>query len=161
MSKILFIGDTHFGHKGISNKFRTCFSSDEEHDETIHKNILEAGSKRDTLVLCGDICFKQKEFWRIEEYAKVYQHIFVVLGNHEYASFAKDLATLSNVTVCGIIKKWGMWISHAPIHPQELYGKKNVHGHVHSNTVPDTENYINVSCEAVNYKPISLQELRQ
>lgn len=159
MSKQLFIGDTHYGHNGISEKFRQCFSSDEEHHETIHDNICSVSNKRNSLYLMGDIAFKTEQFWRIAEYAKLNEQVFVVLGNHDHHGLWRFCADLDNVTVMGIEKRYRFWLSHAPIHPQELYRAWNIHGHVHNNTVPDAR-YFNVSCEAVNYAPISLQEIR-
>ena len=33
--------------------------------------------------------------------------------------------------VVAYLKEHGMWLSHAPIHPDELRGKPSVHGHCH------------------------------
>lgn len=159
MSEQFFIGDTHFGHNRISEKFRQCFSSDQEHNETIHDNICSVSGKRNSLFLMGDIAFKVDEFWRIGEYAKLNEKVFVVLGNHDHHSLWRYCADLDNVHVMGIEKRYRFWISHAPVHPQELFGKWNIHGHVHSNTVPDAR-YFNATCEAINYKPVSLQHIR-
>lgn len=158
MSRNYFISDTHFGHNGISSKFRKHFSSDAEHDEKIHQAILETSGKRNSLVMGGDNVFKTSEFWRIEEYANKYQKLFVCLGNHDHKSLPKFLAQFDNVYPFGIIKMWGLWISHAPMHPVELYGKPNVHGHTHANNVDDPR-YFNISCENINYAPIELSNV--
>lgn len=159
MSKNYLIADTHFGHNGIHNKFRQEFSSDEEHNETIHENILACAGKRNTLWLLGDICFKTDQFRKVWEYAQGFQTVHVVLGNHEHGAFPQFCVD-HHVHIHGVIKRWGFWLSHAPIHPQELYRGKNIHGHVHRNTVDDL-NYFNVSCENIGYKPISLQDVKQ
>lgn len=159
MSQNFLIGDTHYGHNGISRKFRTVFSSDEEHDNTIHQNIMDCSGKRNNIFLLGDILFKVGEFWRLDQYAKYYDKVFLCLGNHDHQSLAKYAAQFDNVYVFGIIKKWGFWLSHCPIHPQELYRGWNIHGHVHNNTVPDAR-YFNACCENLNYKPIDLQRVR-
>jgi calcineurin-like phosphoesterase family protein len=159
MSVQWFIGDTHYGHNGISQKFRTHFVSDEEHNETIHQNIMGVSGKRDTLFILGDICFKTDQFWRIEEYSKNFEKVFLCGGNHDHASLFRYASQFDNVYTFGIIKKFSFWLSHAPVHPQELYRGMNVHGHVHSNTVPDAR-YYNVSCENINYQPVSLQHIR-
>ncbi len=159
MSKVFLISDTHFGHNGISDKFRREFSSDEEHNETIHDNIMNCCGKNNTLWILGDVCFKQDQFWRVETYASSFESVNICLGNHEHRSFA-EFCCMKGVKVHGVVKKWGFWLSHAPIHPQELYRGKNIHGHVHDNTVPDP-NYFNVSCENIGYKPILLQQLKE
>jgi len=38
--------------------------------------------------------------------------------------------------------------------------KGNIHGHLHSNTIPDAR-YVNVSAEQVNYTPIDFEEIRK
>lgn len=159
MSKIYFIGDTHFGHNGISEKFRTGFSSDEEHHGTIHENILQCSGKRNVLFLLGDITFKVDQFPKIKQYSDSFQAVHMILGNHDHHSLPKFCVD-NGVHVHGFLKKYGMWLSHCPIHPQELYRGNNIHGHVHSNTVPD-QRYFNVSCENIEYKPITLQEIRE
>lgn len=159
MGRVLLIADTHFGHNGISEKFRTEFSSDLDHDETIYHNIMEGASKRDELWLLGDVCFKEREFWRLREMSLYYQSVHIIMGNHEHKGLPWYCTTHS-VKIHGALKKWGYWLTHIPVHPQELYRGKNIHGHVHKNSVKDP-NYFNVSCENVGYKPISLQEIKQ
>ena len=59
----------------------------------------------------------------------------------------------------GLFKKYGFWLSHCPVHPNELRHKKNIHGHVHNKTVDD-DRYINVCCDVVNYTPVELDKIR-
>jgi calcineurin-like phosphoesterase family protein len=161
MSRNLFIADLHFGHGGISDKFRNSFSSDEDHDETITENILtNRTSKRDVLWLLGDTFLKQESFKRLDLFAKHYMMVKIVLGNHCANSLARyALSTHKNIDVYGLTKKFGFWLSHAPIHESELYRANCVHGHTH-NIVVDNPRYICVSCEQVDYKPVSLEYLR-
>lgn len=159
MSKQFFIGDTHYGHNGVARKFRKVFSTDEEHHETIHQNIMDVSGKRNTLFLMGDNIFKTSHFGKLDEYSENFEKVFLCLGNHDHIGLARYSSQFDNVYTFGIIKKYGLWLSHAPIHEQELFGKNNVHGHVHENTVPD-DRYLNVSCEAIDYKPISLEQIR-
>lgn len=93
MSKHYFIADTHFGHSNIHLKFRKEFSSQEEHNETIHQNIMTTGNKQDCLWLLGDIFFKESEFWRLSAYAKKFQHVYYILGNH---CIAEDTEVLTS-----------------------------------------------------------------
>jgi calcineurin-like phosphoesterase family protein len=85
--------------------------------------------------------------------------VFLCGGNHDHASLFRYASQFDNVYTFGIIKKFSFWLSHAPVHPQELYRGMNIHGHVHSNTVPDAR-YYNVSCENTNYQPVNLQDIR-
>lgn len=163
MSKVWFISDCHFGHRNIC-KYRTQFSSMEEHDEFVFEGIMSTINKRDTLWMLGDMFFDGEV---LEKYGKPIAercaNTRIILGNHD----TDNSYRMANVSkMCDIFgqihslhSKYGFWISHPPIHPIELRGKPNIHGHVHFATVPD-DNYINVCCENVNYKPIDLQSIK-
>lgn len=91
MSSVYFAADLHLGHKN-AHRFRTQFSSAEEHDDFMVRSVLLVPGKRN--VLCN----------------KVYS----------------------------LVKYKGFWLSHAPIHPEELRGCKNIHGHCHDAVISDT-----------------------
>lgn len=169
MSKHYFIADCHYGHSNVHLKFRKEFSSQEEHNETIHQNIMGTGNKQDCLWLLGDIFFKASEFWRLSAYAKKFQQVYYVLGNHDAKSAVRYAVQHKNISIMGAEQRWGLWLTHVPVHDYELYRGKNVHGHLHNEpilfdnglyTEPD-DNYFCVSCEQVGYKPISLEDIKQ
>ena len=60
MSQVFFIGDTHFGHDNAL-RFRTQFSSIQEHDEFIIERWNKTVHKRDLVYHLGDFSFKQKQ----------------------------------------------------------------------------------------------------
>ena len=165
MSNNYFIGDLHLGHKNIL-KYRDEFDSIEDHDNTITENIRRVYSKRNTLWLLGD-CFFSLD-WRdfSIEVCDNFGSVHLVLGNHDTEN--KERMELTkwvmiaqpNVHVHGITSRYKCWLSHCPIHPDEMRGKvANIHGHVHSKSIDD-DRYINVSCEAVGFKPIDLNGIR-
>jgi len=158
MSECYFLGDPHFGHKGITRRFRKGFSSDEEHDNYIHDQIMNCCGPNNQLWLLGDILFHPSHFRKLWEYSLSFQNVNIVLGNHDNHELV-EYCIQYGIKVYGLTKRYGFWLSHAPLHSNELYGRMNVHGHVHDNTVLD-DRYINVSCEAIDYKPISLNQLR-
>lgn len=165
MSTNYFIGDCHFSHNDIHKKFRTNFSSDEEHDNVIYENIMSCAGKRNQLWLLGDIFFKPESFWRLDEFSKYFQNVNYVLGNHCHTSVSKYAAQFDNVHIFGIQSKYGFWISHAPVHPDELRGRTCLHGHTHNVLMLDSngeidKRYICVSCEQVDYKPITLEQIK-
>lgn len=166
MSKNYFIGDCHFSHNDIHKKFRTNFSSDEEHDNIIYENIMACAGKRNQLWLLGDVFFKSDSFWRLDEFSKHFQNVNYLLGNHCNTGISKYAAQLDNVHIFGIQSKYGMWISHAPVHPDELRGRVSVHGHTHNILMLDInkeidKRYYCVSCEQVDYRPISLAQIKE
>ncbi|MFW3388389.1 UNVERIFIED_CONTAM: hypothetical protein RF648_20585, partial [Kocuria sp. CPCC 205274] len=59
MAEVYFLGDTHFGHRNILN-FRSQFKSIKEHDDYIIDRINKTTTKRDKLILTGDICFNRE-----------------------------------------------------------------------------------------------------
>lgn len=176
MSKHYMIADLHYGHSNIHKKFRTQFESDEHHNETIHQNIMNTGNKTDCLWLLGDIFFKESEFWRLSAYAKKFQQVYYVLGNHDSKSVVRYAMQHKNISIMGVEQRWGLWITHVPFPDYELYRGNCIHGHLHSKKVGRWEEqgymdakedvfiqdnrYFCVSCEQVDYKPISLEEIK-
>ena len=163
MSRVLLISDTHFGHRNICN-FRPEFSSMDEHDETITENIVKTVKKRDILWLLGDCFFTPDTERYLKRIAATGATLNFIPGNHdtdtkERVDLLKSFINQGYFDKVGSLFRVGnYWLSHSPIHPQELYGKKNIHGHVHRKTVSD-ESYINVSCENVRYVPVNLQNI--
>lgn len=158
MSKVYYTADWHLGHKGISDKFRTQFSSDEEHNLTIINNYKELVTKRDVVFFLGDICFDKASLNLIADLPGDKR---LVLGNHEnqYEEFRTIQLWHVFDKVYGLHQRKGCWLSHAPIHSLELRGKYNIHGHVHNATLTDAR-YANVSLENCNYYPVDFQDIK-
>lgn len=172
----------HLGHKGISRKFRPEFASDTEHDKVIIENIATTVGKRDTLWIGGDCFFDTEAYEAFFE--KVFCHqVHWIIGNHDTDKAGRHLnvkrfCQMDNPMygkVVSLVSYKGCWLSHHPIHPQELYGKLNIHGHTHKTKMQkevqvlfcgstrleyrEDERYVNVCCEHINYKPVDLNQL--
>lgn len=147
MSRVYVISDLHFGHTNI-HKFRLGLglSSEEEHAEYIIDKWNSVVNKRDTVWVLGDACF-YPEFMHRFDRMKGSKNI--VLGNHD--TDAKHFLPYFN-KVCGFAKYRNAWLSHAPIHPEELRGRINIHGHTHFVNI-NHSSYFNACCENVNFKP--------
>lgn len=152
----MVVGDLHFGHPNIA-KIRPGLGVDneEEHRELIIDNWNSVVNKRDVVWMLGDICFKAN---LLPELKRLRGNKFIVLGNHDVDG---GLFEPYVSKVCGIVKYKGFWLSHAPMHPLELRGKPNIHGHCHSKSLPDTKNYFNASLENIDYKPITLEVVKE
>jgi len=164
MSNTYAISDTHWGHQNIRH-YRTKFTSIEEHDGFIMDNILRTVGKRDILWLLGDCFFDEAALVNLIAINKRCQAVHFIPGNHDTDTKERQ-EVLRKIVKDNMVSKFGsmmtasgFWLTHPPMHPRELYGKVNVHGHVHVKTVPDT-NYINVSCENVRYTPVNLNALK-
>ena len=154
MSKVYHIGDLHLGHRNIM-KYRKGFNqgtTSEQHDEIVVDILCSSLSRRDTLFLHGDIFFTEHV---VDKYSETIlnscQNVHLVMGNHdlERVSVQDKIRCMSKLISCGynihgIAKRNMFWLTHAPVHCDELRGKFNIHGHVHNMTIDDYR-YVNVS----------------
>ena len=151
---VYFISDLHFGHLNMAIK--RGFETVEQHDEYIIEQWNKVVNKKDTVYILGDITMERDYYYlllaRLNGYKKV------VLGNHDKPQHILALLKYVN-SVCGMMKYKGCILTHAPIHPSEIKRFSfNIHGHVHEKTLSD-KRYINVSCEAIDYVPRTLEYL--
>lgn len=162
MSKKWIISDLHFGHKNIlkySGSLRGGTTS-EEHDEWLMDQINSVLKRNDLLYIAGDVAFDEASLHRVK---RIKCQKVLIRGNHDILSAQKYLEYFAQIH--GLISHKGtFWISHAPIHPQELRGRYNIHGHVHQNSVLDIDNqpdprYINACVEMTYGVPQSLDDL--
>lgn len=166
MSTVYFIGDLHLGHRNVA-KYRHGFESSIEHDEYMKEQIRKCYGKRNILWLLGDTIFHIAHEAFMNELCENFQHVHNVLGNHCTESPMREgiqrrlYSTYNNYHIHGIVSKYGFWLSHAPIHPDELRDKAgNIHGHVHYQTLDDRR-YLNTSAESINYTPLTLEQVRE
>jgi calcineurin-like phosphoesterase family protein len=154
MAQTFFIADLHIGHKAIC-KYRPQFSNPKEHDECIIENWNKVVKKKhDTVWSLGDMFIKNNDYDFDNILHRLNGTIRIIPGNHDYMPYYPKEMIWN-----GLWAKYGYWLSHCPIHPNELRGKKNIHGHVHYKLIDDS-NYICVCCEHINFTPISLEEIR-
>ena len=164
MSIVRFIADLHLGHENMAK--RRGFSTVEEHDEHIIAKWNSVVNKRDVTYILGDVTMEKSSPYPLLDRLNGIKHI--VLGNHDRRQDTKKLFQYAE-SVGGMINYKGVFLTHCPIHSDELeYGiVKNIHGHIHDKVVmkmldgwevPD-ERYFCVSCEQVDYLPKSLEDL--
>jgi len=167
MSKVRFIGDLHLGHNSIpkfSGPQRGGITTVEEHDAWIVQQWNSVCSKNDLIWVLGDACFDKTKLPLLKK-MKGSKHL--ILGNHDEFSLEAYAPYFNKIH--GFVKYKSLWLSHAPIHPDELRGKINVHGHTHNHVMmihddhrcqdmPDPR-YVCVSVEQVNGQPIEIDEV--
>lgn len=163
MSTTFFVSDLHFGHKNIlkyRSQYGDQFKDLESHNEYILERIQNTVGRRDVLYILGDTCFTKETLPLLNE-INCTKHL--ILGNHctERLHISDYLPYFKSIH--GMFKhSSGMWLSHAPIHPDELRGRFNIHGHIHSSKLNiQSWKYFNVSLENIDFKPISLEEVRE
>lgn len=162
MSVVRLISDLHLGHLNIAHK--RGFKDVEEHDEHIISKWNETVSKRDLTYLLGDVSMETSKHYH--KLARLEGRIHVILGNHDRGQDIPELLKYVD-RVSGPLKYKGYFLSHIPVHPNELEYrvKKNIHGHLHGNIVTvsnakyEDKRYVNVCCEQIDYTPKTLKEL--
>ena len=168
MSKVHFIADLHFGH--INMALKRGFATVEEHDEYIISQWNKKVNKRDVTWILGDVTMESSKSYpllnRLNGMKKV------VLGNHDRPSDIPELLKYVQA-VAGMIRYKGIWLTHCPVHERELEFRvsRNIHGHIHEHKIMTTmwvddvifdipdDRYHCVSCEQVDYTPVTLAEL--
>ena len=153
MSRVYFTSDLHFGHTNImkwqqDSSLRGNAANSEEHDEWLIEEWNKVVKKHDLVWVLGDIAMG-KGHNGLEHLSKVgrlngTKHC--ILGNHD--DTLHEYYPHYFARIRGMFRYKNHWLTHAPIHPNELRGRPNIHGHVHTQSIPDEENYINVCVEA-------------
>lgn len=130
MTQVWFCSDLHFGHKNIQ-KFRRHVLNEEDNRQKIIKDWRDCVGKRDEVYVLGDAAFTLDT---VQEFGNLPgQRKFLIRGNHDELHTSVYLKYFDQIY--GLKKYKEFWLSHAPIHPDELRGKINLHGHVHYETI--------------------------
>ena len=156
VSKKYIISDLHFHHKNILeySKGLRGGSTMEEHDQWLIDQINSKVTKHDLLYILGDICMDRKGLDLVK---KIRGNKILVRGNHDIYSTKHYLEYFQEIH--GLLSYRGVfWMTHAPIHPESLRGRFNLHGHVHQNSLDDGR-YINCCVEMTYGVPQSLDDL--
>lgn len=145
------ISDLHMGHKnilGFSGDLRGGGNID-EHDTWLINQWNSVIKKRDTVFVLGDVAMSKAALCRCKQLNGSKK---LLMGNHDDFPIS-DYIYLGDFEVIGqgLHRYRKTWLSHAPIHPDELRGKINIHGHVHYKSIKlngrDDPRYKNVCVE--------------
>lgn len=136
VANVWFTSDLHFGHKRIA-EFRKEVLSEEDNRAKICWDWEDLVTKRDDVYILGDVAFTEET---LDEVGSLPGRKFLVRGNHDELDTQTYLKYFTEVY--GLKKYKEFWLSHAPIHPNELRGKINLHGHVHYESIRKPYNLI-------------------
>lgn len=165
MSKVWITSDPHLGHKNIP-KFRPQVNSTEHNSELFLENVLSSVNKRDTLWILGDILFDKEHTYVLEKISERVESLKIVLGNHctekkERRNLLMYLWTTGVVSeIHSLVSYKKCWLSHAPIHSEELRGKLCIHGHTHNHVINDSR-YFNVCVDQTDMKPVLFTDIME
>jgi len=163
MSKTWIWSDTHFRHARILNMGNRPFTTVEEMDQSMIQAWSETVGPEDVLWHLGDFAlYRNGEYvkWLLARLPGVKK---LIRGNHDRDKSIKwwvdhgfDQAFEGPVS----FRDDGYILSHEPFYNDDLVGQNlvNIHGHTHHNQIGDGH-HLNVSVEAIGYKPVDLDEL--
>jgi calcineurin-like phosphoesterase family protein len=168
MQNIFFIGDLHFGHANIlryESEHRVYreykdvrpFKDIDEHDEYLVSEWNKVVGEKDIVYVLGDFCFGRSN---IAIASCLNGRKRLIMGNHDVYPADEYLKHFEKIYGALFYKNY--LLTHIPVHPQFARAIINVHGHLHSKLVPNVNSnliYINVSCEQIGMRPISMDEL--
>lgn len=168
MRDLWFISDTHFGHEKIlgfkddSGNIIRKFPSIEDHDNHIIEKWNSTIKPRDIVYHLGDVFQGQKSNF-LKIFSTLHGSKRLLLGNHDDGKFMAKSGQFQKVNLWRMFRDHGILAGHVPFHESALKLKTdrpllNVHGHIHHNLSP-TVNHFNVSCEAIDYTPIHIDEI--
>ena len=151
---VFFTSDLHLGHKLATEK--RGFKSVEEHDEEI-LGCLSSLTKRDKLFILGDVAFSLDSLPLLDRLSCTKD---LVLGNHD--QFQSQVYLKYFNRLWGFVGYKNFWLSHAPMHPQEIMYRKrgNIHGHIHNNATTTNIGYPYFNAQIdFHYRPIPFEEI--
>lgn len=179
MPNTFFISDTHFNHRKIVEGFGDNsdhatldpeavprpFANIQEHDEALVENWNSVVRDQDVVWHLGDVVMGNGNAgppMNFDILARLNGKKKLILGNHDgpgkIAEYAKHFDKMLAYHVVGK----SIICSHIPVHVTQVEHRfvLNIHGHVHSATLDD-DRYLNVSCEAIDYTPIALEDIKK
>jgi calcineurin-like phosphoesterase family protein len=163
---IYFISDTHFGHKGsLTWPKERPFTTVEEMNETIINNWNNTVSKEDTVYFLGDFAYKTSKSIIRKILNRLNGNIIFIKGNHDGVVLKVNETLKRFPPVYDILKieyeGIDFILCHYPLYSwqNKKRGSIHLHGHTHENNPDIKGNIFNVSCENINYTPISIVDI--
>jgi calcineurin-like phosphoesterase family protein len=167
---IYFTSDIHFGHESILRLCRRPFSTTEEMNETIIRNINRKVHKNDELYILGDFSFRSA--LRPEYYLEQIRckNIRLILGNHDVEKECEKSGGFKWIKSYHEMNhnKTKLVLFHYPIFEWNGYHNNAIHLHGHTHNA-EKERYhlipqmgkrcINVGVDMNEFAPISMDEI--
>lgn len=155
-----FIADLHIDHKNILVYENRPFRDLDHMKEILIDNWNSTVKKKDYIWVLGDFCFGNQALVK-SVVSRLNGRIFLIQGNHD-GSHSYDWWRECGIEFYSkypVIYDDKYILSHEPVDEKLIGNFYNIHGHTHSKHHPHRR-YINVSVEAVNYRPINFRNIR-
>jgi calcineurin-like phosphoesterase family protein len=170
MANIFFLSDPHLveNFKRADGTPLRDFVSVEEHDETFVQRWNDTVQPQDHAYCLGDVTMLRGSASTMAPVEallrRLHGHKRLVLGNHDQQPAQWYLKFFEKIFAIRVIDN--MCFTHMPIERTSM-GRfaANVHGHVHASApfvyLIDGYRYVNVSAEAIDYRPVSLDAIKK
>lgn len=154
---VWFTSDLHLGHRKMAELRE--YPTLAEHDWDIIEKLNEYVGKKDKLFVLGDIAFSPKAIGLLG--ALRVRNVDFVLGNHDKMDTAVYLKYARRVG--GAVNYKGFWLTHIPVHPQEIRRLGNIHGHIHAKGTTETLPglYYCVNVDLHDMRPVNLETIQK
>ena len=162
MGKVFLTADMHFGHENIIKYESRPYANAEAMDDAIIKNWNKAVSKRDTVIVAGDVSFYGKEK-TAEIVQQLYGKKILIKGNHDQRNnnwwLDVGFDEVSNYPI--IYKEWFVIQHEPPTYYNDATPYFYVYGHVHGSEMYRTltKQTACVCMERWDYTPVELQKI--
>ena len=159
---IWITSDTHFGHENIIRYENRPFLSVDEMDESLVTRWNSVVKPGDLVYHIGDFGMGPKEKL-VTIRKRLNGSITLVRGNHDHS--ITSIMELGFNSIANEVKlqykQWQFHMTHIPqadlLYDEMNHNFINIHGHIHGKNRA-TRNRINVSCDAWDYTPITLED---
>ena len=164
LTKTYFVSDLHIGQENACTKFTRPdgsplrpFKNAEEMDEYIITEWNSLVDDKDRVYILGDCVINRRFLPKLNE---LKGRIVLVPGNHDIFDLKEEYPKHWELRGYVVKPKSPFIACHIPLHESCVDRfTLNIHGHLHYNVINDPR-YINVSMEQIQFKPISLDELK-
>jgi len=158
MGTTYITSDQHFYHKNIIEYENRPFKNVDEMNDNMLKKWNNTISKKDKVYFLGDLCIPSQAYKEIVPMLNGYK--IMIMGNHDCLSHKRYLESgFEEVSRYPIIIDKFYILSHKPVYLDENSEYINIHGHMHSKHILES-NYYNVSVERNNYTPVKFDDIK-
>ncbi|CAM2807852.1 metallophosphoesterase [Paenibacillus sediminis] len=161
MPDVFFISDHHFGHQNIIDYESRPFTNVDEMNERMIEQWNSIVGPKDKVFHLGDFSFLNQEKTKAI-ISRLHGYKFLIMGNHDRGRSRSWWieAGFHEVSEYPIIYDHFYILSHEPMYMNKYMPMVNVHGHIHGQKY-EGKQYINVSVEHWDYKPVSFEQLKE
>lgn len=159
---IYFWSDLHLNHKAILEYEKRPFNDIESMNIALLENWQKIVKHNDIIFTLGDFTFHTKKDYISNILQELPGHKILILGNHDRQKSVKwwlDVG-FDEVYKYPVIYEGFYILSHEPVYINKQMPYVNIHGHIHGNKYEGNQ-YINVSVEHTEYKPINFEEIKK